>query len=624
MMMKMRAYGMIALVCLAFASAAACSDDANTGVKTGDGVNNANNPDTNNTPTADPIRPPGRGETPRDQETDLAPAPASYRLEIQGDADLSLNYYNETALTVRYLDEEGQAIRGGQLRFDFVGSAGDHVLSQNAAVTNAQGDATVLLGTGRVSGTFRVQVTAEKAEPVEFTVRVLAKDNAAYVVHTTYRGVSRPELVSVRLYDASVTCAQLDPGALPAERAHIDLLPLADLTVPDARFLELPNNTGYTAVSLGLLGDVPMAWGCNDSRPLIEDGFDQEVEVLMEELRPQVEGSYDVETRVDLIDALPEPWRTNLDLIGRFFTDPADALVFLMLGDPNDNNDGWLGGLFLDSQPFHDLVYNLLSDLINPLLPPELRQLFTFGANVYRVVTQFTLAGYVDLGAPAADGTLVAGQVHRYDRLRLKWNCDQQGNNCDDYEIGMTDLSDVGYLSGEFSGRVATYGTDTYLLVDRHAFTFNYGALILSIFEQLIFPEIFGPGVDTMQEVLESFIDCQGIANAIDPQNVFDPFIVNACHGGVSALADQLLDQIAGVGSGVPNLSFGTFPVVNDWDVAQSGCQMLEPVAYPEDAPFRYFERLGTPEDRCAWDAQLITSQEVRAIRSDFFGVRAE
>jgi len=620
-----------ALLLVVGLAAAGCSDDAGSGAHASAPTNNGFLPDpgqNNDAIAIDPITPPHVGEDPTAVDYVVADVPVIYHLDVLGDAAIGLNYSNETTLQVVYTDDEDTPVRGGDVHFDFAGAHGDLELSDAVVATNRNGVSGVRLVTGRTTGVFKVVASADKAEPVEFTISVFPKDNAAYVVHTAYTGTAWPALVSVRLLDPSTTCSGLDPLNLPPALHQVDLLPRPD-AIPDARFVTLPNGSDFTVVSLGLFDPaVPMAWGCNDQAPPIIDGFDQEVDVVMEELTPQVSGSYDIETRVDLVDALPEPWRTNIDIVGSIFTNPALALVNFMLGDEGVDGDGWFGDVLVPDVLWRPLLTDVLTQLVDAVLPPELRSIFDVGANVYQALTRFTLAGHILLDEPGADGELLLGQAHRYDRLRLRWTVGctpADGPNCGLREFAMTDLGQLGFLSGEFSGRVATYDQASYLLVDRHSFSFNYGALALAIFEQLVFPQIFGPGVDTVAEALDSIVDCHGIADGLfDPVTdaLFNGLVLDGCYSGLDALASVVLDSIAGAGNGVPSLTFGTLPVVQDWDVAMSGCRLHEPDPYTVDDAFRYFDRLGSLEQRCMWDAQLVTSQETRYLEADWFGVR--
>ncbi len=584
--------------------AAACSDSA--GGKGGDQItpDPIDNGDMDETPSSiDPATLPG---------ADITPDPADYRdavdprflLEFVGDDSRSMNYYNAGEFTVRYSDHTGRAVRGGEVHATFAGNAADMEIGAPIWTTNARGEATVAFETGRTSGTFTVVVSAENADDLAFNVHVRPKDSASYIVHTTYPSAATlPVQVSVRLFEDDVNCADLDPANLPAEIGQFDILP-HDHNIPDARFVDLPNGRGYTAVSVGFLApQVPVAFGCSEERPLIADGFDAEVTVDMAELMPMVQGTYDIETRVDLLDALPEPWGSTLTLIGRIFAEPAELVMELLLGDPNVIDDGYLGSILPDNPLLRRTLSAAINQLLADLLPPEVQEVFRVGGMVYRTVSQFTLLGHLDVAAEAdSDGVLAMGNTHRYGAMVIHWDRD--------IILQMNDLDDVGALNGQWSGNAL----DAALTVDRHSLQFNYGALALALIEQIIFPALFGQGVDSVDEAIRSFIDCQQLAD-----DVFDPvqdallnqILLGACNETVSELASSVTDLFVGQSTPLTNLTF-----------AATNCPLEEPEVYGDDDQVRYFERVGAEDPRCIWNAELVAGQEIRRIESDFYGAR--
>jgi hypothetical protein len=556
-----------------------------------------------------------------------------YTLEVVGESSFGMNYYNEATLDVRYLDPEGRPVRGGVVELAFEGQAFDMELAPTRLTTDSQGEASALLTSGRRQGTYTIRATAQKADAVEWRVQVAPKDNASYLVHTLYEGELSPELVSVRLFDSDLGCEDLDAYDLPLEVESFDVLPTLD-GIPDARFVNLPNGRGYTVVSLGLIReDLPMAFGCNDEAPEISEGFDAEVTVVMEERRPSVEGSYPIETRVDLLDALPEPWATNLTTLGRIFAEPEALVVDLLLGDPNDPSDGFLGGAgeLLDNPLvrgwIEDGVGSLLAGLFDQL--DGLEQIFRVGGAIYDTVSRFTLRGdLVIVGEPGEAGALVGENLHRYHTLVLNWDVNCGPNDppeCGQIVIDMGERRDLGTFSGEFEGALRRTQAQDYLEVGRHSFSFNYGALLLSVVEQLVFPAIFGPDVDSTRELWEELIDCQDLADGIfDPvqDQALNQLIFEGCGEALGELDRLVVELIVGNAVEVPNLTFGTFEATTPAELEEWGCKISEPDPYPADATGRYYSALGSQSARCLWDARLEASGEVRALDADFYGER--
>jgi hypothetical protein len=239
--------------------------------------------------------------------------------------------------------------------------------------------------------------------------------------------------------------------------------------------------------------------------------------------------------------------------------------------------------------------------LLADLLPPELQEVFRVGGMVYRTVSQFTLQGHLDIvGEPGTDGALPTDNVHRYGTIVVHWDRD--------IVLHMNDLDDVGALNGLWAGSVGRSALD----IDRHSLRFNYGALVLALIEQIVLPSIFGQGVNSIAEAVESFVDCQQLAN-----NIFDPvtdpllnqIVYFSCLESVEELADIVTDAFLGESTPLTNLTF-----------AADGCSLQEPTGYDRDDQVRYFQTLGAEAERCVWDTQLDVDGDIRAIDADFFG----
>lgn len=561
-----------------------------------------------------------------------------YSLEVVGGTDHFVNFSGRLGLEVRYLDPDGRPVRGGDVHFAFDGPSADLVLGPNTVTTSSTGSATATLEAGVVRGNYRVVVTAERARPVVINIDIQPKDRASYVVQSFYDGTFRPEIVSVRLLSEDIVCSDIDPFDLPEAIERFDVIPEADGAIPDVGFLALPNGTRYTAISVGVVGnDIPVAYGCNDEQPTITDGFDAEVQVVLDELRPNIEGEYDIVTRVDLLDALPEPWSTNLTLIGRLFSDPTDLIIDLLLGDPESTSDGFLGGsIIVDNPLLRQWVEAGLDSILDSIISDELQEVFDIGGAVYRVVSQFTLAGdLVVVAEPDENGLLASNNIHRYHTMTINWdvNCpDNAPEDCGKIDLSMSErLAEVGTFSGEFGGSVRTGQTGYFLEIDRHSMAFNYGALVLTLVEQIVFPEIFGPGINSVRAALENWIDCRGLADSVfDPAGPdLDPVLNAALYGACGEVLDALEDQVIGWAvsgntNDLSNLTFGTHEIQQDADLATLGCPLSEPEMYSSTEEGRYFSYMGTEDDRCLWDTRLDTSGETRNIDGDFYSIRPE
>jgi hypothetical protein len=124
---------------------------------------------------------------------DDQPDPTGARLTIVGAEDVLLENEWETEIKVRYTDLEGQPL-AGEIAFTIDGEPAGAFLSATTAVTDANGEATLVLTAGSAGETtFAVEADADDTEPVRWDVEVL---EVALDVTGSYRVTSEFDLAS--------------------------------------------------------------------------------------------------------------------------------------------------------------------------------------------------------------------------------------------------------------------------------------------------------------------------------------------------------------------------------------------------------------------------------------------
>jgi hypothetical protein len=111
------------------------------------------------------------------QGPDQTPGPdpdAIYTLTLVGWQDIKVQQGQHVTLQVRY-SRNNQVLASESIQFKFVGDSKDSTLSTLSAVTNGQGLAETVLAAGQIVGTFKVEATAAKANPVQWNVEVAEK-----------------------------------------------------------------------------------------------------------------------------------------------------------------------------------------------------------------------------------------------------------------------------------------------------------------------------------------------------------------------------------------------------------------------------------------------------------------
>lgn len=121
------------------------------------------------------------------------PATTTARLEIVGERVVRLENGWTTELRVRYTDSDGQPL-AGEIGFVLDGEVAGAFLSDTSAVTDAAGEATIVLTAGSVGDTaFAVEADADDTDPVLWDVTVLER---ALDVTGSYRLTSEFDLAS--------------------------------------------------------------------------------------------------------------------------------------------------------------------------------------------------------------------------------------------------------------------------------------------------------------------------------------------------------------------------------------------------------------------------------------------
>ena len=545
--------------------------------------------------------------------------PENTVLTIVGEDVLELAFDTRGTMKVQYTTVGGEAIADAPVNFEVLGGA-DLMLEASTATTDSKGEATNGLFAGRQEGLFEVLASAPNADPVKFTVFVFPQDEAAYRVVSEYEGGARLVGAEVRLVSADFSCAGITAQAIPASVAAEEVSVGVGQPIPDVVFGDLPNDTAYTVVVVGFIEPrLPAAIGCNDAREPINAGMGVRVSVTLEEVLPSLAGDYDILTRVDLTDALPEPWASNVQFVGGVFADPVRSLVDFLFGDPNDNGDG-LAGRFLDDTPARRmLVTGILTDLITATsVGQSLESWFGVGGEAYRVVTEFGLGGSIGiLQEPDESGRLVSGNAHRYEDIVIDWtiDCERGDLECSRIELGLDEINGVGVLTSSFTGHVEA---GPRLFVDRHGFDFNYGAIAVAIMERVVLPRTFG--VDSIGRAVGLLVDCEAFGEALFPGNfLFAIGAEEACGFALDAVVEEVVGRLSGSGLGLPDLSLATFDA--ETDPQRAGCLMGEP-AYDGDDVLRRVGAVGTEEARCDWDARFESEGGDGQVGSDFYATR--
>lgn len=216
--------------------------------------------------------------------------------------DIGLRFNDSTTLRVRYLDKNRAPIADGRVSFMLTGDASGATLSSSSALTNEQGIASVDLKAGWQEAMFHVQVTAEGAGFVNYTVAVSNSGFGSIRVGATIKGSTPIDLVReirVLLY-VEKPCAEIAFGDMESVWKDRTLVSVDETTLME--FIPLAVQYALVGVASDESG-LPLAFGCMDiGTSQMKEGILLNTMIPLAALLPRPASDYEVSTdlRIDL------------------------------------------------------------------------------------------------------------------------------------------------------------------------------------------------------------------------------------------------------------------------------------------------------------------------------------
>jgi hypothetical protein len=388
------------------------------------------------------------------------------------------------------------------------------------------------------------------------------------------------------------------------------MLPLSDGSFPPVGY---PNRTDdgirdyfpvTHAVAIAFKEDTPVAMGCTDGLPLeIAPGSNTPIEIVLHDIYPSIEGEFHVVNEIDVLEFLPPTVQTVIRYIGNFFSSPGHT-IFDILED-FDVFDG-------SDLPFGigDLIADAIDALLFEFLPPEVVAVFESGADIYDTLQHIQLQGsMIFFDDPDERGRLGECNEIILDEIIVDFDTiEMPALNMEAYGYQAAYGNFTGWISVEESGRNIGYA----LNVQPFGLEINYGELAVFILEAVVFPQLLGPEVDSMEAFVESFIDCAVIADDIG-WGTFETLCDSVIAAAVAGIRDYLTAQTTDVSS------FYMLATPVTGTTPPTGVELLEdglewaPCALEvaPDGNVQRVQELGGPgPDRCVWNARFRTSED--------------
>lgn len=500
-----------------------------------------------------------------------AAEPEGRVLTFDGTSPITMYYGATRDLRFVLRTTSGAAVASETVRFTVAGTGGS--LNVTSFITDASGAGSVRFTAANTGGQAMITGSADRATPATVSIVVSEDPSAGLVVGlsstTRIAAVSSEALIYV---GATVpTCAQIVAAATP---------PAATLSAP---FTALPDTRTFTGLASGSAVTVfatgraasgaVIGRGCTEGARLA-GGTNTRVDVTLAQLPSNLDGNYDLLLQLDLGVALPAPYDATVGLVTDLLSDPAGWAVYQTLRQADIN----LGTVFVTwtpagstterlatfdevrSNPMIFNVWRIGSSSLDAFLESQLGQTYldvtNVGGDIARVVRQFEVgARYTLTSSGTADRLVVA---ESWQALVFTWrlNCPQGDLGCARRPIALTGANArLAPAQARYGATVAHAPLATpapgeterfHLALDAHAVNLRYGAVILLVLNEIVFPNLpASVAGNSLTEVLGNIIGCTDVANSLASATGFPAsFFLSVCNAGVSAAAIYIEDQL--------------------------------------------------------------------------------
>lgn len=497
-------------------------------------------------PQIDPLRPDGNGDN------------ENRRLSLEGGSPVVAYRGSTVNLVFKVLGETTLAPKAG-VRIGIESEGFAATVLGSSFVTGADGTVGVPVRAELFDGILTVTATMEDVDGgIETAVaRVQVVENPAATLKVSVSAMTRIPVTSATAH-VYVSAGAPTCELLLAQRAA----PPAAFT---ASFTAVPQTQTFTDQSTGQRASVlvfghgangaTVARGCA-ALDRLEGGVDNLLAVALTQQQTVITGDYDVLMNVALGAALPAPYDTILDNVTGVLADPAGMALFFVMREAGLEFDETDTYGTAEATPSAFPLWNRFRTALDGVLERSLGQAYVdvtdVGAGLRDVVTDFEIGGRLTLTEPSLD-TYEIEESWRDAVVYWPLPCDTAADMaCARKSVSLADPR-LAPVTATYGATVthSPVGSDTerYTVVtDEHGLQLNYGAFVLAILEQVVFPNL--PErirADSLGGVLINVVGCRDIANAVSSEPSVRGLINFACESGLNlaaAFAENQLTQL--------------------------------------------------------------------------------
>lgn len=551
----------------------------------------------------------------------------------QDRCSIFISFTEQRTLKVTYT-EDGKAVAGQTIRF-VVENDRDNLGQINtlSTTTDANGVAQVNVK-ARIgqTGQFVVKATINDQLPAKyFDVVVSPKGQVPLTVVGSYNGTRAVGSYNVSLYPQQ--------NGVPGCTDLLDLF--ENQTATDTRNNVLLNQSAKFPEFDGLkvAGDkvnftiivyaetpanpgVPIAWGCDSTGAApLEFGQSKTVQVELVDRPPIYEGAYTITSYFDFISAIPEPVQGYVRAIFRIFENPVDGIYQLVCVILNDTDNQFCE---FRNNIIGQTILDTVNQIILALLPENVRNIFTLGADISKILEKFEVDEIFNIrNEPDEFGTFAPGDIfHKWVGTRFRWrfnqNCPPESTTCGVTQLSLNQIGqDV--VEGSAAGSVANFWD---LTIATHSINLKYGAFLSGVLQVVALPLIFGnQQVNSYESMLNYLFGggieclntlpscCERFGTQVSPDNATLRTTASAGCNAVVSLVPNTLDTLL---NGLSLNSSDAFTLATK-----------VPCALEDTDNDMIVDRIGSPNNRCQWDAKIrFSASAATTIDATFSGNR--
>jgi hypothetical protein len=519
-------------------------------------------------------------------------------LTYVGEDPMGLLYGESATLRFTWKTTTGEPVVGESLT---VLSTGDAITPINSALVTDSGggvDVVVTAGNLTLDSTLIARGTDLDGSIDEDSVLIRVTEDPVAGLRVTVESEARIDVVTadVRILVGSAppTCAALlAPGAIEP----LPQLEGAYATIPSTQeFTGLPARAIAVVVADGKNEDgVVVAKGCADAGQL-PGGSLTDVTVLLGQGITRLDGSYDVLMHMALGDALPAPYDATVELVTALLANPAGYALWVTLREIDQE----VGTEFVTRDgvlvPFRDVeqdptnfpTWNFGQQELDGLLASQLGQTYVdvtnVGAGIRDVTTDFEVGARFALADDQlSDDPTRLAMAESWQAMVLYWPlpCDDGDLACARRLLTLDDAN-LTPVASEYGASYAFAPVDSdgndrgerfAVTTDPHGLNVRYGAFLLAILEQVVFPSLPGDvSADNLGDLLSNLVGCTNIAQSLSDDPVAQFFAQSMCEAALDIAAQQIEDQLLQLEVGAANpelgeeglLSGGTFALIDE------------------------------------------------------------